>query len=333
MRRIFIAIMVAATLWSGYWVVGSRSVRSSVEEWFQSRAVAGWDASYEELRVRGFPNRIDVTVSGLRLADPKTAIMWSAPYFQILRLSYKPNHVILNFPDTQTVVGAGQSVTVSSKKLQASAVFLPGTDRNLTRANLAGDQLTLTSDLGWSAAMESLLMAIRQNAAIDLAYDLGVEMQGLALSANSTENDTSASEMLADIDRLNLDATVSFNAPWDSKAIDAPRPVIQAIDLRALQIDLGDKDISAAGALTLDLFGQADGLIKVTSNNWQDILRIADLTEWFAKATMIAVRAELIRLTETSNADESVTVPLRFASGNVFLGSVNLGQQPRLFQP
>jgi hypothetical protein len=76
-------------------------MESALPGWLDARAAEGWIAEYESDAHRGFPNRFDTTITGLDLADPETGVAWSAPFFQILSLSYQPNHVIAVFPPTR----------------------------------------------------------------------------------------------------------------------------------------------------------------------------------------------------------------------------------------
>ena len=55
------------------------------------------------MRVTGFPNRVDVLVTGLSLADPEAGWSWHAEEFQILSLAYRPHQFIVALPGPQVV--------------------------------------------------------------------------------------------------------------------------------------------------------------------------------------------------------------------------------------
>ena len=101
MRRLLVVVLVAALAWGGYWFVGARAVESGLTAWIDQRRAEGWAADYATLNTRGFPNRFDTTITDLQLADPHTGVAWTAPFFQILALSYRPNHVIAVWPDSR----------------------------------------------------------------------------------------------------------------------------------------------------------------------------------------------------------------------------------------
>ena len=62
MRALLAVILLAAGLWSAYWVIGSRSTLGAFESWFDARRAEGWVAEAGTLGVQGFPNRFDVVL-------------------------------------------------------------------------------------------------------------------------------------------------------------------------------------------------------------------------------------------------------------------------------
>ena len=84
-------VVLAAALWCGWWFVGRAGHVAAIETWAEDRRRAGWDVSYEELGVAGFPNRFDTTLSEVTMADPASGVAWSAPFVQFLSLAYKPH--------------------------------------------------------------------------------------------------------------------------------------------------------------------------------------------------------------------------------------------------
>ena len=45
MKKLAIVIVVAAALWSAWWVIESRAVRGAVEDWFAAQRAEGRDAA------------------------------------------------------------------------------------------------------------------------------------------------------------------------------------------------------------------------------------------------------------------------------------------------
>ncbi|MGC2854753.1 DUF2125 domain-containing protein [Novispirillum sp. DQ9] len=77
---IAVPVLIIA-LGGGYgalWLYGARQVEESARAWLASQRAAGWEAEVDSLAVGGFPGRIELHGSGLRLAPPpgKAAVPW-----------------------------------------------------------------------------------------------------------------------------------------------------------------------------------------------------------------------------------------------------------------
>ena len=104
MRKLLFLMVVLVALWSGYWFVGSNAVREGVNGFFADAATQGLVAENTGVTVAGFPNRFDLTVEGLHLADPASGAGWNAPFVQVFAMTWKPWHIIAAFPPEQEVV-------------------------------------------------------------------------------------------------------------------------------------------------------------------------------------------------------------------------------------
>ncbi|MEO1918276.1 MAG: DUF2125 domain-containing protein, partial [Paracoccaceae bacterium] len=102
MRGLITLTLVLALSWSGWWFFGTAAQKTAIETWMQERREAGWIAEVDDFNVTGFPNRFDSVFIGLTLSNPRASWTWQAPRFQLIALSYKPNHIIAVWPDTQT---------------------------------------------------------------------------------------------------------------------------------------------------------------------------------------------------------------------------------------
>ncbi len=79
MRKLIVLLLLGSGLWSGYWFAGSSAIQTGAEQWFADAAAQGLVVEKTALTVQGFPNRFDLTVEGVKLADPASGIAWQAP--------------------------------------------------------------------------------------------------------------------------------------------------------------------------------------------------------------------------------------------------------------
>lgn len=325
MKRLLIATLVASLGWFGYWFVGSVGTQSAYEAWFDARRAEGWQAEYDALHLRGFPNRFDTTFDNIALADPRSGFAWEAPFFQLFALSYRPNHIIAVWPQEQLISTPEGKVTIQSGSMQASAVFEPNSKLTLRRGNLAIKEGELSSDANWTVSAESLLIALSQSEEVPEKYQLALQGQGVA-PPKGLQNDILPKTMSA----LDIDATVKFDRSWDILALEQKRPQPTEILIKTANAKWGDLEFKAGGEMTIDNAGTPNGSVTIRVSKWRDILEIARSSETFAEVSLNTVEQGLSLLSSLSGSKENIDVTLTFRRGLTFAGPLPLGPAPKL---
>jgi len=330
MRKLIGVIVVLLLAWSGYWYVGSSAAQRAISGWLDQRAAQGWVANYSSVKTRGFPNRFDTTISDLELADPRTGVAWTAPFFQILTLSYTPNHIIAAWPKSQTIASPYEKITITSDRMIGSIVFQPNTALTLLRTSIELDNFGLSSDLGWSAQIEKGRFATRQTTARKNAHDIYFEATNVQPSAQFRARLDPADLLPNSIATLKLDSTVGFDAPWDRFAIERRRPQVTAFEVNDLTATWGKLDLRAAGKLTVSLDGQLNGKIMVRAKNWREMLTVAVDAGLVARTISSTLANALEFMVGTSSDPDMLEAPLTFRNGRMSFGPIPLGPAPRL---
>jgi hypothetical protein len=318
-------IVTLSLAWSGYWFVASSGTKAGLEAWFDARATEGWQAEYADLSVGGFPNRVDASFTDIALADPDTGLAWSAPFFQLLALSYRPNHVIAVWPQTQRLSTPQQNLTVSSEKMQASLVVSSDLSLPLERSNFATTSVAITSDAGWSTQADSLRMAVRAVPSGENLYDFAYQAEGVS-PPSFLKNDLLPAKMSA----MDLDMQVAFDRPWDLRALEQRRPQPTSLTIRMAKAAWGDLTFQMAADVTIDEVGSPTGEATLRVNNWRDMITIARASGQFSAVSVDAAEQFLSILASTSGSQDDIDVTLRFANGATLLGIIPLGSAPKL---
>lgn len=330
MRKLLTFIIVAATLWGGYWFIGSSAVERGLGMWLSDREAEGWIADYSSLNTSGFPNRFDTTISDLNLADPRSGIAWQAPFFQILALSYKPNHIIAVWPHDQTFATPYERIAIHSEKMQGSITFEPDTSLAIESSRIFFDDLVLTSSENWKTAVESGSFYTRQTLEIPFSHDIGLTAKNVSPSQKLlTQLDPT--ELLPRVfDTLNIDTTIGFTAPWNRFSVEKERPQITSVELKLIQAKWGDLNLHIAGAFTVDDQGTPDGEIAIKAENWREMLKIGVAAGFVPSAFERTIQSALELLSATSGNPKTLDVPLSFRRGYMMLGPIPLGPAPKI---
>lgn len=329
-RTLILVVLLIVAGWCGYWFVGARMFEREVEAWLAERRAEGWVAEAAGSTIRGFPNRFDLTLTELELADPATGLAWSAPFFQILSLSYRPHHVIAVWPHEQTVATPLGRVEVTSEDFRGSLRLADMTTLALENATFVSDSVTLASDAGWTAHLGTGRMAVRRAAATEATYEIGVEALDLVLPERVRGPIVPSDTLPREIETLRLDTEIAFTAPWDRAAIETARPQPVRIDLRELRATWGRLDLRAAGELTVAPDGTPVGSITVKAENWREILELAIVAGAVPQTLAPAIERGLEALAGASGSPRTIDATLTLRDGRIYYAFVPLGPAPRL---
>ncbi len=322
LRVLLVGIIGAFLAWGGYWFFGSRAVEREATAWIAATP----EASVESLRVRGFPNRFDLTLTQPVYDTPDLA--WSAPFAQVFALSYKPNHVLVVFPHDQSLRVLGADWMLNSSDMRASLVARASSEIGLDRANLVIEALRARGVSGDSLRADKVRLASRALDDDPHAHEIGAEVLGLRPPPGFLAQVDPNGALPPVIERVHLDGVVRFGRPLYRAAGSDAR--IEALDLRGLTIDWGAVSLNAEGALQVDGAGQVAGDVSVTLANWRlllDGLRAAGLWDPGMDPLILGLLGGLAR----EDGDETtLTLPLTAQGGTLYLGPFALGRLPVL---
>ena len=330
MRSLLAIVILAALGWSGWWWWHASMRERAVEDWLAARRADGWVAEAAEVRVTGYPNRIDTIVTGLSLADPEEGWSWTAPEFQFLSLSYQPHHVIAVWPGEQVIATPYDTLHVASARLRGSVVFEPNPRLALMRSAIEIEDMRIRSELGWEARIGEAMLATRQAEGERFAHDLSFVAEELALPRNWTEGIDVAGVLPEAIESLALDATLAFDRPWDRAAVEGEDPALEGVRIRDASIAWGSLDLRGQGALVADADGRAEGEIELRARNWREMIEIAENAGAVGSGIAGALRGGLDLIARLAGDENAITLPLDFEDGQTRLGPIPLGPAPRL---
>jgi hypothetical protein len=330
-RLLLAAVLVAAAAWSAIWWFGARAAKRDLIAWLDARHDAGWVANYDAVTTGGYPNRFDTEIQGLELVDTQAGLAWRAPFLQLFRLSYQPRHVIVVWPDAQSLAVPGARIEITSTDARGSFVFGRGADWPLERANMTFEGVTLRSDAGWQASASTGRLATRPSERVAGAVDIGLVLSDFTPAHPGLAALADQGVAPGTVSQLSVDAAVRFDAPWDRRAIEDGRPLITAIDLGLAKMTWGAAELWAAGDVTLDESGRPSGEITVKLTNWRDLLVLAKQAG-LPSGLADALEGGLQLLSGMAGASETLDVPLTLRAGRASFGPIPLGSIT-LFQP
>lgn len=332
MRKLLFLLILGTGLWSGYWFAGSTALRQGAEQWFADQATQGMTAEKTALSVAGFPNRFDLTVEGLRLADPQSGIGWDAPFAQIFAMTWKPWHIIAALPPEQVVTLPDQDIAVTADGLRASLRARPATDLPLAAVILESNAFLASSTAGWTAGADRAVASVLAAEGRPNDYDLALDIAGLAPDPDRMAGLTAGSGLPATIATIRLRAMASLTAPIDRHAGEN-RPQLAALDLREALINWGALSVTASGGIAPDAAGYASGRIEIAVTNWESLVPVMVASGAIKPELSQTVQNMLAALANEGGDPAVLKLPLVLADGRMSLGPLPLGPAPLLLGP
>lgn len=322
MRALLWVVVTAAGLWAGYWFVGARGVERGAAALFAQATAQGMVAENAGLRVAGFPNRFDLTVTGPALFDPVSGFGWQGADLRLLAMTWKPWHLIALAPDASVITTPQGPVSVTADDLRGSLVLHPGVDLSLDRTVVEATDLVIDGPFG-RLALAKASLATAEDTSRRNSHRLGLRITDLAPDPTVSAALPGLPSVLS---ALLVDAHVLLSAPLDRHAA-TTRPEVTGLILDDVRLDWGPLQVTAQGSLATVSDGTAEGRIELQIDNWRllpDVLGQARIIDPVLAPTLL--RAFEIMAEGSPN----LTTALVFKSGRASLGALPIGRAPRL---
>lgn len=330
MRKLIVLVVVAATLYGGYWFVGRSQIQDRLTEALVQVDAGDYDLSYGTLKTQGFPSRFDTTITDLEFSDPASRMTYFAPLFQLFALSYRPNEVIAVFPSEQTFAFDGEVFTLITNDMRASGKVRPNASLAFQTATIEADNPRIRTDDGAELAMASLLAAMRLSPGTTQTYDAFLEARSIVLPQDIRRMIDPQNLQPPIIQSLRFDSDVALSAPLELNGDAAMSAMIDTLSITEFALTWGDMSVSAIGDVTPDAQGVLNGSISISARNWQQALDLAVSTGAVNADRRFLVLEIANNMDETPHIPDTLTVTLNITDGNMMLGMMPLGVAPVL---
>jgi hypothetical protein len=353
-------VVALAIVWSGLWFYAAGAAETALDGWRVREARVGRIHRCDQQTIGGYPFRIELRCTNpvveLRRESPPVA--FHAAGLLVVAQIYQPTRLVSEFAGPMTVGEPSHAPGfVANWTLGQSSVsgkpFAPD------RISIAVDNPTL--DRVGDAGNVNLLKAAHVElhgrlAATSTPADPAVDLVLRLVAATAPE--------LHELASRPLDADVAATLHGLPDLAPKPWPVrfreLQArggrIDIVKARIQQGDVIAVGAGTLGLTARGGLEGQMQITVVGLETILKSLDLERIMSEGNIGATLGRLDRIMPglgqmarrnagpsimaglgaigektTLDGKPAVTVPLRFADGQIYLGPLAIGRAAPLF--
>lgn len=353
-------VLALAVIWTGLWFYAASAAETTLAGWRDREAKSGRNYSCGKQTIGGYPFRFEVRCSdlGIELQGTEPPLALKAADLLVALQIYQPTLLISEFAGPLTIAEPGQPPGyVANWTLGHTS--LRGTPAAPERLSIVVEQPTV--DRVGGGANATVLKAARielhgriaegsaaGNPVIELVLRLGA-------AAAPELHPLAAQPLDADIT-----ATLRGLADFAPKPWPARLREIQArggsIEIAKARVQQGEVIAVSAGTLRLTERGGLDGQLNVTVVGIDKVLKTLDIDRIVSEGKIgsaigrldrimpglgqiarqnagpsIAIGLGAIGQNTTLEGKPAVTVPLRFADGQVLLGPFPVGRTPPLF--
>lgn len=339
MRIILGAIVAGLVAWTGWWFFAAGRVETGTGDFLTGLTARGYSVRHGEVDVGGYPYRFDLRVETPEIATPDGRIAWAAPEVRVQALAYEPTHLIATLPPQQALSLGDTLLDITASRMQASLRTDMARSLPLDHMTLEAEGLGIAADAGWGLAAERAILATRRSqmtGAAPNAHDVVLTVAGFAPDAGLRQRIDPQERMAARIGPLNVDATVTLDAPVDRLMFEpeARLPELQRLDLRDGSLVWGDSRIEISGSLDFGPRGLAEGSLHLNVAGWQAMLNLAVSLGLVPEGQRRTVEQGMRLLEATQFGPKTLDLTLPVRDGVVLLGPLPVATLPQaLRQP
>lgn len=331
MRKLLAIVIAAAVLWTGYWWVGAWAIERAIGQVFETQAAQGLVATNAGVEVHGIPNRWDVKVSKIALADPAAGWGWGTPFAQVYAMTWQPWYLLAALPSDQVFLVGSQTVTVQSDPITASLRLHPNLNLGLNEIVVEATSVILTSDAGWSFGFEKAIASTREDVSRANTHRIGLQVTNITPDAGVTQA-LSSTDLPPVVAEVYLDAHLSLSAPIDRHAGET-QPQLTGLDLTSARVTWGALAFTASGSLKPGQDGLAEGEIAMKVAGWRRLPPILVALGFVAPDIAPTIENAMQAMAAQSPDIEVLDMVLRCKDGWMYLGPLPLGPAPKFNVP
>jgi len=324
----FALLLLAAVAWTVFWLWSRGEARSRMDAAADSLRQAGYEVSWGERALGGYPFRLNVALRDVRLRDPSGWAL-QAPRLEAEAYMHAPGHWMIAAPDGAVFVRpVGGPVTVRGKLVRASLGQLRKRPPSFSFEGV---------DLSFQPAAGAAPFALAAAGRVEFHLRAGPEDEGgvFVQVQNGVARPETALGRIAGDKPVSLEWNSTLSRMSTLEGADWSAAVRQwsqgggAMNIRRVAFTAGEAALTAdKGRLTADSGGRLSGVLDVSLRRAPQAL--VALAQAGAISPEAAAAATLVVLAR-QGAGDSARATINFQAGQTTLGPVALAPAPKVY--
>ncbi|HEX2553196.1 MAG TPA: DUF2125 domain-containing protein [Microvirga sp.] len=313
----FVLLVLLAAAWTAAWFFIRGRVADGVDAWLAAEAAAGRQWTCADRVIAGYPFRIELSCSDLRLQGPD--LSGSLGPVGAVAQVYQPRHVIVLVGGPLRLVGGAVTASAEWRRMEASVRVGQG---GLQRASLFAQAprlgvTGLPTDVALSS--ESLNLHVRPSPTrtAEGAVDVAAAARGARVPAlDALAGGAEPADLQIDLTVTEADEVSDGLTP---EGLDRWREAGGRVDLLLLSVAKGPRRLEAKGSLRLDEGHRPAGQLTLAGAGLDDL--VANLTGNRSGGLLGALLGQAAKAQNPGGTPGLAPLPpVRLDNGRVSLG-------------
>lgn len=329
MRRLLWIFTSLALIWCIWWGVASAVLRGSVQTWLEARQAEGWQAE-AQIDGGGFPSTLVAQLKSLALADPATGVALEADTLRLEADAWWPGRARVHLPASPMRLAApdGRAELLMDQGLM-TLQLAPSAALTLRDLSWTSGPWGISQPAGSLVSADALILAMQQTEA-PKTYTFDINAQTLAPGTRLREALRVPTDWPLAFESFRADMTVTFDRPWDLRALEDRRPQPRQVVLSLAEAAWGTLRLNLAADLEVDAEGIPTGEIRIQARNWRTMLDLAQTAGLLPPQLRPQAESVLSSLAGATGNPNTIDVTLTARGGFLALGFIPLAPAPRL---
>lgn len=320
------ALLLAAYGW--WWRVVADGIRQNALAFQTEQTSLGRELTWSAFTVKGFPYRVETTISAPRFTAPDRGTEWRGERVVVNVQPLALNRAVFSLDGLQHFFYGKEGRWFQTEGRADKAQVTIATDRGVQNIGVDVEGLT-----GKATIDSDDFNVIVEDAKVNLDLSEANERELMARVELVLELENAAVQGRID---LPLGPTVSLFAidaglKFPTNIADASAATLLAawrttetpVDLRRFELNWGGIKVLVSGEFKLDAQSLPEGHFQVKLGNHPRILELLEAYGWITKETHSVAKPVLDLLAFASGDPErQISFPLRITKGDVYLGLV-----------
>ncbi len=331
MRILIRLLILLAVVWSGWWWMAASVIDRGLDGWMAARRAEGWQAEAAPITTTGFPFELQTQIMDLSLADPETGLALRLDGTTVSAPAYWPGYVTLSVPSTPIELHIADSRHLFRLQDGIARLHLhPGVSLELDSMQTHGGAWQWNTRQGNALAGDDWAMQVAQDTGDIEKYQFDLHITNLRPGDQLRTLLSVPSDWPLSFEHFSADLAVTFDRPWDRRAVEDQRPQPRRITLQEAKATWGPIRLVANGDLIVDNVGIPEGAANLLVENWTELLDLAVAGGVLPANIRPQTQAMLGALANMGGDPTRLDLSLRFAAGEMYLGPIRLGPAPRI---